>query len=409
MNKDTDSFEHLFRTKLKNLEADTSPEDWEAIATRLTKTKRLAMWQRWRYAVAVILILLIAGGGWYWSNRVSELDFNVDKSHWEDTLNAQPNIDTREHIFTDDADEPTTSLETLSKHGNSIPSIKVASKQIEEKTNLSVNEDSRELATNIEPLPLPVADSHMGLLIADAAVAAVGFGNIKAKKVVRTAQKKWTFGTGIGGLNGGTTNLAQTYLLRSSSIEDRDLMMLNAPANFNAGITPQTKIDHKIPLSFGLSINRNINERWAISTGLVYTLLRSEWETEGEYSTKTKRYLHFAGVPLAITYKIAEWNKLSWYASAGGMGEFNFAGQEKASFYAGDDKPLQTRNTPVCMKELQWSLNARTGLNYPLMKYVGVFAEMGLSYHFDNGSKIETVYSRKPWNFSPQIGLRLGF
>ncbi|MDR2496349.1 MAG: PorT family protein [Tannerellaceae bacterium] len=408
MNKDIDSFEHLFRTKLKNLEADTSTEDWELIAAKLTKNKRLKTWQRWRYAAAVILILLTVGGGWYWSNRVVEQDFSVDKSNGEYTPYAQPDIDKHEDVSTDDTDGQSTTYGNLAKHIKSAPSIKVALKQIEE-ANLSADINSRELAMKIEPMPVPPAYSPVGLLIADAAVAAVGVANIKGKKAARTAQKKWTFGTGFGGINGGTTNLAPTYLLRSSSIEDRDLMKLNAPVNFNAGTPPQTKIDHKIPLSFGFSINRNLNDRWALSTGLVYTLLRSEWETEGEYSTQTKQHLHFAGIPLAVTYKIAEWNKLTWYASAGGMGELNFAGQEKASLYAGDDKPLQTNNTSVRMKELQWSLNARTGLNYPLMKYIGVFAEAGVSYHFDNGSSIETVYSQKPWNLSPLLGIRIGF
>ncbi|MDR2534192.1 MAG: PorT family protein [Tannerellaceae bacterium] len=405
MNKETDSFDDLFRNKLKNLEVDTSPEDWEAIAARLPKAKIVVTRWKWKYAAAVALAFFTAGSGWYLLNRNQEnnQDINSSESSREYISEVQTIKDHRADISTDAPELPEQTYTAAIRRSNRIHSVNT-------KPDPIVEEGRRAAVTtyvageSVQELVIPTVSAPMGLLFADAALA----GAVTIKKSARPAQRKWTFGTALGGLNGGNTNLASTYLLRSSSIENSDLMKLNAPVHFNTGATPRTNIDHKMPLSFGFSVNRILNNRWAISTGIVYTLLRSEWETEGEYRTKTKQHLHFAGIPLAVTYKIAEWNKLSWYASAGGMGELNFAGQESAGLYAGESAPLETDLKRVRMKELQWSLNARTGLSYPLIRYVSLFAEMGLSYHFDSGSKMETVYSRKPLNISPQFGIRLG-
>jgi hypothetical protein len=61
------------------------------------------------------------------------------------------------------------------------------------------------------------------------------------------------------------------------------------------------------------------------------------------------------------------------------------------------------------MKEWQWSVNARTGVSYPIVRFAHAFAEVGAAYYFSNGSRIETVYSDKAFNLSPRVGIRFGF
>lgn len=48
-------------------------------------------------------------------------------------------------------------------------------------------------------------------------------------------------------------------------------------------------------------------------------------------------------------------------------------------------------------------------MQYNISSMVGIYAEPGLSYYFDNGSNIETIYSEKPLNFNLNIGLRVSF
>ena len=66
--KERDSLDDLFRSKLYDLEADTSPEDWESIAGRLPDVERRPIFLRhtFRYwAAAAVLALLISLGGIY--------------------------------------------------------------------------------------------------------------------------------------------------------------------------------------------------------------------------------------------------------------------------------------------------------------------------------------------------------
>jgi hypothetical protein len=221
--------------------------------------------------------------------------------------------------------------------------------------------------------------------------------------------RKWSFGTGMG-FTQSSGEVVNTYVLRSSNyIEDEELLSLNAASDQNLGKMPRTNIQHKTPISFGFSASRYLNNRFSLQTGLVYSLLISNWETQATaYNNKTKQTLHFIGIPLSLSYKIAEWNRFRIYASVGMQADMNIAGRLQVKKYSNN---LQIGVTHINqrMKEWQWSVNARAGISYPLIPYVSVFGEAGAAYYFDNGSSIETIYSDKAFNISPQIGLRLSF
>lgn len=74
-----------------------------------------------------------------------------------------------------------------------------------------------------------------------------------------------------------------------------------------------------------------------------------------------------------------------------------------------DDVEILAQSERVRMKEWLWSVNARMGVSYPIIRFVSAFGEVGASYYFDNGSDIETIHSEKPFNVSLQFGFRFGF
>ena len=117
--------------------------------------------------------------------------------------------------------------------------------------------------------------------------------------------------------------------------------------------------------------------------------------------------LYFKGIPLSLSYKIAEWKRLRFYAAAGGMFEYNIAGTFEEIINIDGGKSKERNNQR--MKEPLWSVNARAGVSHPLWKIISVYAEAGTSYYFDNNSSIETIRSDKPFNVSLQAGIRLGF
>lgn len=152
-----------------------------------------------------------------------------------------------------------------------------------------------------------------------------------------------------------------------------------------------------------------LTSRWYLLAGLNYSYLSSEWKTNGDYYSKTEQRLHFVGLPLSLAYKIAEWNSFMWYASAGIMPEINVAGQLKEIKYSNGHILGEPDKVNARMKEWYWSVNAATGVSYPLLRYLSAFAEVGGGYYFDNGSSIETIHSDKPFNVNVSFGLRVGF
>ena len=111
---------------------------------------------------------------------------------------------------------------------------------------------------------------------------------------------------------------------------------------------------------------------------------------------------------MSLNYAIASWQNLQWYASAGAMAEMNVAGKLDAKLYKGEDI-LTHEKERIRMKEILWSVNAKTGVSYPLVRFLSVYAEVGVGYYFDNGSAIETIRSEKPFDVNLQAGFRLGF
>ena len=235
-------------------------------------------------------------------------------------------------------------------------------------------------------------------MVADAAPA--------GKKEKTVSPRRWGFGMGGGSVTTGTSNSLNTYVLKNTSLTDQELLFLNS-ANFENS-TRRTNVKHKTPVSVGMSVIYSLNNRFALVTGLNYSLLSSSWETTDTYHNKTSQKLHFIGVPLSLSYKIAEWKRFQVYAAAGVMTEVNVSGKLVTKKYM--HKELYEKESEhIRMKEWMWSVNARAGVSYPLLRFVSLYAEVGADYYFDNGSSIETVRSEKPFNVNLQAGFRLGF
>ena len=56
---------------------------------------------------------------------------------------------------------------------------------------------------------------------------------------------------------------------------------------------------------------------------------------------------------------------------------------------------------------VQWSIGGALGVQYNIIPQLGLYAEPGIKYYFDNGSHIRNYFKYRPTNFNLQIGLRL--
>ena len=66
----------------------------------------------------------------------------------------------------------------------------------------------------------------------------------------------------------------------------------------------------------------------------------------------------------------------------------------------------KTEQQNIHSRPLQLSANAAVGLQFKIADNIGIYAEPGLSYFFDDNSSLNTIYKEKPLNFNLNIGFR---
>ena len=85
--------------------------------------------------------------------------------------------------------------------------------------------------------------------------------------------------------------------------------------------------------------------------------------------------------------------------------EKDIAGTETTDYYKEKRKVSSERNN-IGIQGLQYTALCGAGIQFNCSRHLGIYAEPGFSYYFDNGSFVETVYRERPLNFSLGIGLR---
>lgn len=174
----------------------------------------------------------------------------------------------------------------------------------------------------------------------------------------------------------------------------------------------QEEYSHKIPVKVGLTARYNITGRLGVETGLTYSILSSSVktgnsETGNNWSTGSQT-LHYLGIPLNISFNILNSRYVNIYVTGGGMMEKSISGSIKTDEYV-DGKFARTLTAKISPKGLQWSVNAAAGVQANILPQLGFFVEPGVSHHFKNGSRVRSIYTDKPTDFSLGFGLRYSF
>ena len=198
-----------------------------------------------------------------------------------------------------------------------------------------------------------------------------------------------------GGTSGG--NGLQGSALRSYSIMANDAVSVVGNGN---NLQPMQRRDydkssfrHHLPLSFGLTVRKELPHRFSLESGVVYTLLRSDVRLPYS-SDDVSQKLHFVGIPLRMNWQFVERGPLTAYLGAGGMAEKCIA----AKFGS------QT----VDEAALQWSLLAAIGAQYRLADYVGLYFEPEVSWYATD-TELRTSRSDAPLSLTLRLGVRVLF
>ncbi len=433
MKNDRDTIDDLFRSKLYDLEEDTMPEDWAAIESRLitpTIPFYRKSWFQWAAAVAVLLIISF---GITWNlpeddlhRMAQEVSEDISPLRESDADQVQKNLivgvteskeDEKEDKKANQILTTVPAKKTLIKTKNYHDQSSSDGVRVEQKTNVADEDIDEEEG---EQSSLAKANQEDSSEAVNAKQSKDSEVSEKSSNVFRKTSdafqktsdiskerkpSKWRFGMGAGSLSAGNSSSVNAFALRSSAVSNEYLTLMNSTS---LNQLPKTDVKHREPVSLGFSVSRMLTDRWALQTGLSYSYLLSEWSTNKSYHAESKQQLHFLGVPVSVTYKIAEWKKIMFYVSAGGKVELNVAGKVKTDLYSPVEK-LKSVTERERMKEPYFSVDGRIGLSYPLFRFFSAYAEVGTDYYFKNGSDIETIHSEKPFKVGFQFGFRLGF
>lgn len=237
----------------------------------------------------------------------------------------------------------------------------------------------------------------------------LAFNDMTERRGDEDAPSRWSVSTGaMGGLgaSGTTTAYGDHLVLSSPGVADtKDSPMLDMNT-INRDIETKTEYEHHLPIRIGLSVAYALTDRLSISSGLTYTRLSSDIKDASRESKYIgEQRLHYVGIPVNVSYKVASFRWLGLYGTAGVLAEKCVSGTTDEG-YVENNTMKYTNTQDISSKPLQMSVNAGVGIQFDFIDNVGIYAEPGLSYYFDDGSALQTIYKEKPLNFNLNVGVR---
>ena len=219
--------------------------------------------------------------------------------------------------------------------------------------------------------------------------------------------------------NGGATAKlytwedCQNYLTRNNALMDSVerarltwIVNNNIDSPTGDGVGLGEKANHHRPITLGFSLNKQLSLHWTFGTGLTYTSLNSEFESEYHRATlkKTQR-VDYLGIPLRLTYRF--WNKgrFNAYTTGGVTFEVPIYGSLAKKYTITTDSMYTSREDIKARS--QWSVNLGVGVQYRLFKPFSVYLEPNMFYYFGNASGVETYRTEHPFIITVPFGLRL--
>lgn len=217
--------------------------------------------------------------------------------------------------------------------------------------------------------------------------------------------KKWGMGVHIGNAAGASGNTEDAFMYSSYdrlSLSDVANSFITIPSNqsisFKEGVpylvSEISDVNHHQPISFGLSLRKELTSNLSLETGLTYTLLSSDIKFVGG-SQELEQKIHYLGIPLKLNWNFANSKRFTFYVTGGGMIEKAVYGK------LGDED--------ITVKPLQLSISSALGGQLNINKNIGLYLEPGVAYFFDDGSEIETIRKETPFNFNLQAGVRFTY
>lgn len=411
--------------RLGSYEKDAPEGLWEGISRELPKLndgvmltykpQRTAKFRMWRVAgvAAAASVALVIGYSFFGNSAKDNINIATNTTKHPNMLasNKKPLGNEPTGVCaeqaTHSADDLLSEQPKLANASTEQPTLASASMEPDVKEISSKEENSKEENKQTETKPAKREDSYVLPHNPDNNLLA--FNDMTERRGDEDAPSRWSVSTGaMGGLgaSGTTTAYGDHLVLSSPGVADtKDSPMLDMNT-INRDIETKTEYDHHLPIRIGLSVAYALTGRLSISSGLTYTRLSSDIKDASRESKYIgEQRLHYVGIPVNVSYKVASSRWISLYGTAGVLAEKCVSGTTDEG-YVENNTMKYTNTQDISSKPLQMSVNAGVGIQFDFIDNVGIYAEPGLSYYFDDGSALQTIYKEKPLNFNLNVGVR---
>lgn len=183
-----------------------------------------------------------------------------------------------------------------------------------------------------------------------------------------------------------------------------DSLVLMEIADHNKGDIVERE-HHDRPITFGISLNRSLSERWSFEVGMQYSVLKSRsMMGNKDYNVSKEQSVHYLGIPIRMSYRLADYRRLSVYGSAGLSLNIPVYGKVDSTYIVANMQAYVESwkvSPPV-----QWSTSFSLGAQYRLLSKWMLYVEPTLYWHIPNGSATHTVWTERPIMFSTSFGIR---
>ena len=433
MNEMKDKWINDIRSRMDNYSEPLPAGLWEKIESEISTPapKVIPMWRKWTsVAAAAALVLAISSVSvWYWSSD-SELK--------EVNSALTDNNEIRQEYKSDNVIQEVQTVESSDKQLQA-EAVNYSSKTI---VNLasgnnadSLNVARIALSENIQTVDTESTDSELKKEVDAEDEASIKENRMKRMREDReTVRRNASYlamsdskrskggGVQLGVMTGNIpysssnsfSGMSRLAIPTKSVSQVNDVVVgevSDATASYsqmlfnNMGRQTYTDIKHHMPVTVGASVKWNLNEHWALESGLNYTYLYSELRSGAKSYIEDKQKLHYVGIPLKVQRSVWSNSIFSFYASAGGMMEKCVSGSVE-TVCVDDNNRKSFGNEKLDVKPLQFSVLASVGLQANFNKLLSLYLEPGMIYYFDDNTDIITIRKDKPFNFNLQLGLR---
>lgn len=433
MNEMKDKWINDIRSRMDNYSEPLPVGLWEKIESEISTPapKVIPMWRKWTsVAAAAALVLAISSVSvWYWS---------TDSELKEVNSTLTDNNEIRQEYKSDNVIQEVQTVESSDKQLQA-EAVNYSSKTI---VNLasgnnadSLNVARIALSENIQTVDTESTDSELKKEVDAEDEASIKENRMKRmredRETVRRnasylamSDSKRSKGSGVqlgvmtGNIPYSSSNsfsgMSRLAIPTKSVSQVNDVVVgevSDATASYsqmlfnNMGRQTYTDIKHHMPVTVGASVKWNLNEHWALESGLNYTYLYSELRSGAKSYIEDKQKLHYVGIPLKVQRSVWSNSIFSFYASAGGMMEKCVSGSVE-TVCVDDNNRKSFGNEKLDVKPLQFSVLASVGLQANFNKLLSLYLEPGMIYYFDDNTDIITIRKDKPFNFNLQLGLR---